>query len=289
LRKNSAYNRAEEDIGNIIGLEHVNLLVPDQNLATLFYVSGLGLTRDPYLMTGPDIMWINVGRNQFHLPTRGTQVLRGHIALVINDFDRLADGLERVRKELKGTKFSFTRARGRIDATCPWGNRFRCYPPGKKFGQMNHGMPYVCFDVAKGAAEPVTRFYNEIIEAPARLGKFEGAPAAFVCAGPNQELVFREKPGRQAKFDGHHIQVYLADFSGPHKRLLERGLVTEESDRHQYRFEVIVDPETNAPVFEIEHEVRSMHHPLFARPLVNRNPGQRNLTYQPGADALRFA
>ena len=30
---------------------------------------GLGLTRDPYLMTGVGNMWINVGRSQFHLPT----------------------------------------------------------------------------------------------------------------------------------------------------------------------------------------------------------------------------
>ena len=39
------FDRAAEDLGNIIGLEHVNVLVPDQRLATLFYISGLGLTR----------------------------------------------------------------------------------------------------------------------------------------------------------------------------------------------------------------------------------------------------
>ena len=38
----------EEDVGNIISLEHVNLQVPDQATATLFYIVGLGLTRDPY-------------------------------------------------------------------------------------------------------------------------------------------------------------------------------------------------------------------------------------------------
>jgi len=289
LAKSRTYDRAAEDIGNIVSLEHVNLLVPDQNLATLFYVSGLGLTRDPYLMTGPDIMWINVGRNQFHLPTRGTQVLRGHTALVINDFDRLTDRLENVRADLKGTKFSFKRERGRIDAVCPWGNRYRCFPPGPKFGQMSHGISHVCFDAPKGSADAIKRFYIEIMNAPARTGRFEGAPAAFVCVGPDQQLIFREKPGRRPAFDGHHIQVYLADFSGPHARLLERGLITEESDQHQYRFETIVDPDTGEPVFEIEHEVRSLHHPLYARPLVNRNPGQRNMTYQPGADALPFA
>ena len=30
------YDRGAEDVGNIVGLEHVNLTVPDQRLATVF-------------------------------------------------------------------------------------------------------------------------------------------------------------------------------------------------------------------------------------------------------------
>ena len=45
------FDRAAEDLGNAIHFEHVNVTIPDQHLATLFYVTGLGLTRDPYLMT----------------------------------------------------------------------------------------------------------------------------------------------------------------------------------------------------------------------------------------------
>src|SRR6516165_5225376 len=72
------FDRAAEDLGNSIHLEHVNVRVPDQRLASLFYVTGLGLTRDPYLMTSDDNMWVNVGRSQFHLPSGKAQVLRGH-------------------------------------------------------------------------------------------------------------------------------------------------------------------------------------------------------------------
>jgi hypothetical protein len=36
----------------------------------------------------------------------------------------------------------------------------------------------------------------------------------------------------------------------------------------------------------IEHEVRSYTHPMFLRPLVNRNPAQRQATYQRGRDAF---
>ncbi len=53
-----------------------------------------------------------------------------------------------------------------------------------------------------------------------------------------------------------------------------RGLVFEESSQHQYRFSDIVDPDNGRPLFTIEHEVRSMTHPLFMRPLVNRDPAQ---------------
>lgn len=39
------YDRAAEDLGNIVALEHVNVTVPDQQPATPFYVTGLGLTQ----------------------------------------------------------------------------------------------------------------------------------------------------------------------------------------------------------------------------------------------------
>src|SRR5260370_16581792 len=78
-----SFDRTAEDIGNIVALEHVNVTVPDPQAATTFYVSGLGLTRDPYLMTGPRNMWINVGRSQFHLPTNKPQVLPAFTGLLI--------------------------------------------------------------------------------------------------------------------------------------------------------------------------------------------------------------
>jgi hypothetical protein len=71
--------------------------------------------------------------------------------------------------------------------------------------------------------------------------------------------------------------------------LLERGLITEESDQHQYRFLDIVDLQTGKPLFRVEHEVRSMRHPLYARPLVNRNPAQNNMRFAPGHEELSWS
>src|SRR5258708_20583765 len=87
------FDRTAEDLGNIVELGHVNVTVPDQTLATAYYLMGLGLTRDPYLMAGLENMWVNVGRGQFHLPTRGAQVVRGTTALVIPDLEPLFNPL----------------------------------------------------------------------------------------------------------------------------------------------------------------------------------------------------
>ena len=38
------YDRTAEDLGNLVGLEHVNLRIDNQGLAQEFYLSGLGLT-----------------------------------------------------------------------------------------------------------------------------------------------------------------------------------------------------------------------------------------------------
>jgi hypothetical protein len=71
--------------------------------------------------------------------------------------------------------------------------------------------------------------------------------------------------------------------------LREKALITQESAQHQYRFQDIVDPDSGKVVFTIEHEVRSMKHPLYLRPLVNRNPAQTIMQYAPGSDARNWA
>jgi catechol-2,3-dioxygenase len=276
-----SYDRGAEDLGNIVALEHVNLQIEDQGLATLFYISGIGLTRDPYMMTGIDNMWVNVGRSQFHLITGTPQHLRGRVGLVVPDREALLRRLANMRKPLKGTKFDFTEHDDHVEAICPWGNHFFCHDPAPRFGRINLGMPYVEFDIPTGAAKGVADFYVRVFGAATTV---DGA-AARISVGMEQELVFRETRAKLAPYDGHHIQVYVANFSGPHRELLERGLITEESNQHQYRFDSIVDLESGKSLVQIEHEVRSMRHPLYARPLVNRNAQQTNRNYAPGHDA----
>src|SRR5216683_1110262 len=208
----AAFDRSAEDVGNVVALEHVNVRIPDQQIATVFYVTGLGLTRDPYIMTGIDNMWINVGRSQFHLPTGKAQVLRGRTGIVLPDREALLRRLARVRQPLAETLFDFREHNSFVDVTSPWGNRIRCHAPEPRFGRIRLGMPYVEFDVPRSTAEGIARFYREI-----------------------------------------------------------------------------VDPASGKALFTIEHEVRSSRHPLYNRPLVNRNPEQTNTNYAPGHDGAAWS
>jgi hypothetical protein len=280
------YDRRNQDVGNILALEHVNLKIPDQGLATTFYIVGLGFTRDPYLMVGTENMWANLGQQQFHLPTGAPQVAPGFVGVVVPDLHALTARLAAARDKLGGTRFGYVAEDKHVLVTCPWGNRLRCHGAGPEFGDMSLGIAYVEFPVAPGRAPGIARFYGAVLGAPATVTPDPAGAVARVRIGGRQELIFRETAGEVPPYDGHHIAIYIADFSGPHERLRERGLITEESGEYQYRFQDIVDLETGRPLFTVEHEVRSATHPMYLRPLVNRNPAQRQPTYARGRDAF---
>ena len=282
----AVFDRSTEDVGNIVEFGHVNVRVPDQQMAIVFYVMGLGLTRDPYLVTGVDNAWINVGSCQFHLPVGPAQVLRGVTGLVLPDLDALVERLGRVEPRLRGTRFAFERSAQQVDVTCPWGNRIRVHASdAARFGPMRLGMPYVEVDVARGTAARVARFYREVLAAPATMLEQAGDSVARVPIGLGESLVFRETGRVLPSYDGHHVQIAVADFSGVHRRLLARGLITEESNQSQYRFMDIVDLDSGELLTTLEHEVRSMRHPMYARQLVNRDPDISNNRYASGHEA----
>jgi hypothetical protein len=283
------FDRTIEDLGNSIHLEHVNVQVPDQHLAALFYVAGLGLTRDPYMMVSDDNMWVNVGRSQFHLPSGEAQVLRGHTGIVISGREALLNRLSSVAHKLHDTAFAFSEHNDYVEVKCPWGNRVRCYEPdAKRFGRITLGIPYVEFEVPVGTAKGICNFYPKIMGIPAELGSND-ATLVRVKVGRNQYLQFRESNLPQRDYDGHHVQMYITDFSGPYRRLSEHDLIFSEDNQYQYRFRDIIDPASGRHLFTVEHEVRSATHPMYLRPLINRNPRQTNRTYAPGHDEWAWA
>jgi catechol-2,3-dioxygenase len=285
----NTFDRAAEDLGNAIHLEHVNVTIPDQRIASLFYGAGLGLTRDPYLMVMDDNMWMNVGRSQFHLPTGKPQVLRGRTGIVIEGREALLKRLATVKPKLADTQFDYSEHNDYVEATCPWGNTIRLHEPdAARFGRITLGIPYVEFDVPAGTAKGITKFYQQMIDVPAEVVNGDGTTAK-VTVGKNQHLLFRETAEPLRDYDEHHVQIYVVNFSGPHKRLGERGLVNREDNQYQYRFRDIVDLDSGKHLFTIEHEVRSLTHPMCLRPLVNRNPAQTARNYANGYDQNPWA
>jgi hypothetical protein len=277
---------SDEDVGNIVLLEHVNLQVADQTLATIFYIVGMGLTRDPYFNVGVRNMWANVGEQQFHLPIRPAQVIHGHVGVVVPDLDALKERLASVEAPLTGTKFNWSAESDYVAASCPWGNRFRCYAAGPTFGDMALGIPYVEFFTERDYAAGIARFYDQVLAAPAVTETGEQGILARVKIGRNQALIFRETDELGPPYDGHHIAIYVSNFSRPYAFLKQRGLISEEVHNHQFRFKEIIDPDTNHPLFSLEHEVRSLHHPMFNRLMVNRNASESARRYRRVRDAL---
>ena len=284
------YDRAAQDIGNIIGIGHVNVCITDQHLATDYFVTGLGLTRDPFLNTGSGNMWINVGMSQFHLPMGTPDVLRGVVGLVVPDREALLARLMRVRKALAGTKFEFRESNDGVETVCPWGNRITMHEPDQsRFGRIVLGMPYIRFDVRPGTADRIARFYRDVMHAPSDVAKNGAGPEARVQVGEKQYFYFRETDAPEKPYDRHHVQIYIADFSGPHRQLKELGILTAETSEYEYRFKDVIDLDSREVLFTVEHETRSQTNPMYGRPLVNRNPAQSNTDYKPGHDSISWA
>jgi catechol 2,3-dioxygenase-like lactoylglutathione lyase family enzyme len=269
----------------LVLLEHVNLMQPDQQLATLFYVVGLGFTRDPFLMVGLDNMWVNIGRTQMHLPTNAPQRLRGRIGLTVPWLRQLPARLEPLRAPLAHTAFDVRTVGDTLEVCCPWGNAFTVHaaPPGETLPRI----AYVELDVSAGTADGIGRFYTGLLGAPAEVhATKEGLRFALVSLASGQSLRFVETTLPVPPYDGHHIQIYSDSAENAHRRMHERGLVQRDQGVSDWRFTDLVDPVDGRCLYQLEHEMRDCMHPLYGRRLINRNPAQYQATYRRGDDEL---
>jgi hypothetical protein len=74
-------------------------------------------------------------------------------------------------------------------------------------------------------------------------------------------------------------------FSGPYGYLKNHGAISEEVRNHQFRFKELTDPVDASHKFSLEHEVRSLRHPMYNRFFVNRDVTQTQRAYRRGWDA----
>ena len=147
------------------------------------------------------------------------------------------------------------------------------------------GIDYVEFNCPIGTADKIAVFYDSVFDATTSTAVDKDRKVALIGFGTvdengraQQYLLFREseKPTPH-HYDGHHIALYVgqngADFEQAFKNCETAGIVwvnprfSDKADDlesakawNQYRFKDIIDMESGIPIFELEHEVRSVNH-----------------------------
>ena len=153
---------------------------------------------------------------------------------------------------------------------------------------MSLGLPYIAFDVPKGAAEKIGSFYRKIMGIPAEIDKHRNLSRAKVLVGKEQYLYFNEVDGAIAAYDGHHIQLYIVKFSGPHRNLNDAASFPRKAISTGTAQEKIVDPDSGELAYELEHEIRSVTHPLSRASARQSQSCADEPPYHPGHDALAW-
>ena len=214
------YDRAAQDTGNVVNLGHVNVCINDQHLSTHYYVTGLGLTRDPYLNTGARNMWINVGMSQFHLPMGTPEQLRGVIGLVIPDREALLEAACARAQSAGRHQIRFPRKQRLRRDRLPVGQPHQRPHAGRSIDSAASSS--ACpMSASTSAPAPPTASRASIAKCCTRrptCSRTAAGPEARVQVGEKQYLYFRETDAPEQPYDRHHVQIYIADFSGPHRR-----------------------------------------------------------------------
>jgi len=272
-------NNAPEfpEIGGIVHLDHVNFQVPDQDMATMFFMNGLGLARDPFQRVDETNMGVNIGMEQLHLPRRdrATPPYPGEVGLVVPRIDVIRVRLERLARNgrFDGTPYSFAPdGEGRALVRSPFGFLVRLHEAGAVPFQRPLGIAYVETWVPPGTSAAISRFYEDVFRAPVDRRPFGGCAAVAVAAGPYQSWRFVERETDSYETHSMHVSFYTTGYGAIRERLIGAGVTDGGTRDHVYFFDRVFDPATGKTVFRVINEVRSLYHPDFRRPLANRWP-----------------
>ena len=260
------------EIGAVTQFEHVNYRVPDHGPAMLFFCEGLGFTRDPTRMVGTRNMWINAGRQQFHMPRGEALPFPGEVGVSVPDLKATLRSLKRITRELKGTQYSFKDNGKYISTTTPWGHELRVHQAGELSGRMPQAISYVNFWVPVGSAKAIADFYEKMVFVPTKLGKRGKNAMATVTVGANQHFHFIEKADYAPVVHPNHVAIYVTRYQEMYQQFKAKKLLMRLDVEEQFRFDRMANPRSGKVVFTFEHEVRSLYHPDYLKPLANRVP-----------------
>jgi hypothetical protein len=264
------------EVGRILHMEHFNHQVAEQDTATVFFMNGMGFTRDPYQRTDETNIGVNVGFQQLHLPLRGpTHPFDGVIGLVVPDLPVSEARLKRLEDggKFQGTPYRYE-AVDNMTAyiTSPYGTDFRLHQMGSVAFGKPLGIPYIEFMIPPGMATGIVKFYQKVMDSPARLREIDGVTMAEVVMGPYQHIRFIEKELESYELFSFHIAIFVSHFETTKQRLVDLG-VDVHGERHDICFwNPIVEPDTGDHLLNLQHEMRSVYHPDFMHPYTNRWP-----------------
>ncbi|MEM7463583.1 MAG: hypothetical protein AAF362_12995 [Pseudomonadota bacterium] len=270
------FGATNPEIGGIVHLDHVNFETPDHEMATIFYINGLGLTRDPYRRADEQNMGINVGLQQFHLPRRGEQTppFHGVVGLVVPEIAGIKKRLDLLEElgKFKGTPYHWEEQNKSVLLTSPFGVQFQLHQADTIPFLRPLGIAYVDISVPPDTADGIAKFYVQIARAPVDVIDAEGSKSAVISAGPFQQIRFVERD--QADYSTHsmHISYHATNYNELRESVAAHGSLMGAGQGEVFFFDKLFDPDTGDVIFTINNEVRSIYHPDFMRPLVNRWP-----------------
>jgi len=198
-----------------------------------------------------------------------------------SDFDALPGaGCRRAERWLGGTKYTHHVEKNHADVDVALGEPHPLHRAGSDFGFMTLGMPYVSFRCRPGHADGIARFYRGSSvrrRAWSRTRAHDGARevARAVAA-------FRETSDEIRPYDGYHIAVYVTTSAA--RRQAQRARHHQPGSRTRpVPLPGDRDPESGSSCTRSSTRCARSPHPMYAA-LVNRNPAQRQPTYQPGQE-----
>jgi len=274
--KTSNFGNIRPEIGRILHMDHVNFETPDHEMATIFYMNGLGFTRDPYRRADEQNLGVNVGRQQLHLPKRGerTPPFCGIVGLVVPDIDGIKQRFKLLNKlgKFEGTPYDWIEEDNSVLITSPFGYRLRLHSHGNIEFSKPLGIAYVEVPVPLGKAVRIGNFYKQIIGAPVKFSEEGGTKSAIVTVGPHQEIKFIERELENYDTYTMHISYHVTHYNELRQKLKEYDSLMGIGEGEAFFFNKIFDPDTGEILIMVQNEVRSVYHPDYMRPLVNRWP-----------------
>ena len=174
--------------------------------------------------------------------------------------------------KFEGTPFAWVEEGNTVLITSPFGYRLRLHSYGTLEFTKPLGIPYVEVPAPVGKAGRVGKFYEKIVGAPVQISEVGGTKVAIISAGPHQEIKFIERELDNYDTYTMHISYHVTHYNELRQTLKEHGSLMGLGGKEAFFFNKIFDPETGENLMTVQNEVRSVYHPDFMRPLINRWP-----------------